>query len=127
MAGVLVACDAFALDAAFSGAWVGSGTRCDSVFVEKNGVFAFREPVDSFAVAFVINGKQLRTPGARCRITGVRKSGERQNLSLICTTTIASDPVTAIFARPTKGSVVRFANDADETGSTYHRCLGRKS
>lgn len=112
-----------AAEAALSGAWLGSSGNCETVFTaRKDGGVAFVQPVDPYAPAFIIAGSQLRTPGATCRIIGVRRTGERRNLSLSCTTTVASDPVTAILSPAADGSLTRYSSEADTLGTRYVRC-----
>ena len=111
-----------AVDAALTGAWVQSGTECEEVFARTGKGATFKKPVSAFAPAFIISGNRIRTPMASCQIKGAKPSGDRRILRLACATTVSVDDITAIFGRSGDGSLQRYLNGQDETGTSYRRC-----
>lgn len=106
----------------YQGAWVEQSLSCDKMFVTGSKGVSFRKPVNIFVPAFIISGNRIRTAQASCRILAVRPDGDREVLKLSCENSISSDDITATFARAADGSLKRFFDDNDKTGSRYERC-----
>jgi hypothetical protein len=129
-AGALVLClaspyaiaTAAAVEPSLSGAWAQDSAECKELFSRSGKSVAFKKSASVFAQAFIISGSQVRTPQASCRIKAVRKSGERRILTLACATSVSVDEVPAILAPSADGSLRRYLNGADTTGSKYERC-----
>jgi hypothetical protein len=98
-----------------------SGT-CDETFTHVGKGISFKKPVNVFAPALIITGNRLRTPTASCTIKAVKPAGERRVLSLRCATGVAVEPVRALIGTSSDGSLVRYLNEQDSTGSSYKRC-----
>jgi hypothetical protein len=112
---------AAAAERSLDGAWV-QGMECTDVFTRSGKAVSFKKPVNVFASAFIISGSQIRTPQASCRIKGVKRSGERRLLNLACATPVALDEAPAILAPSADGTLHRYLNAADTTGTRYQRC-----
>jgi hypothetical protein len=110
-----------AVDAKLEGAWVQDGT-CDETFARAGTTIAFKKPINVFAPALIITGNRLRTPTASCTIKVVKPAGERRVLLLQCATGVAVEPVRALIGTSSDGSLVRYLNEQDSTGSSYKRC-----
>ncbi|WP_112662782.1 hypothetical protein [Microvirga flavescens] len=108
--------------AAYQGAWLEQSLSCDAVFSRAGKSTSFKKPIDIFAPAFIISGNRLRTPQASCRITAVKPSGKRHVLSLHCANAVAANDVTVLMGPTPDGSLNRYFNEKDETGSKYQRC-----
>lgn len=104
------------------GAWVEEGLSCASIFVAARNSIGFRRPASAFAPAFVISGKQLSTPLASCRIVDVRSSGDRQIISLRCTTSISTDAARAVLAPTPDGGLYRYLAADGSAAAKYQRC-----
>jgi hypothetical protein len=111
-----------AAEAGLEGAWLQEGTECADVFARTGKATSFKKPVNIFAPAFIISGNQVRTPQASCRIRSVKPAGERRILVLSCATPVSVDQTRAILAPAENGSLRRYLNDQDTTGSSYRRC-----
>src|SRR5215207_10130001 len=109
--------NAAAVEASLTGAWAQDASECKELFSRTGKTFAFKKPVDTFAQAFILSGSQIRTPGASCRIKGVKRSGDRRTLALVCATSVSVDEVPAAFGLLEDGTLRRFLNAADATGS----------
>ena len=114
--------NAAAVEASLTGAWAQDASECKKLFSRTGKNVVFKKPVDAFAQAFILSGNQIRTPGASCRIKGLKRSGERRTLALACATAVSVDDVPATFALLGDGTLRRFLNAADTTGSKYERC-----
>jgi hypothetical protein len=111
-----------AAEAALTGAWLQGGLACEDVFARAGKAVTFKKPVNIFAPAFIISGDRLRTPQASCRIKRVKAAGERRTLTLGCATTISVGEVTALLGVAENGTLRRYFDDKDQSGSSYNRC-----
>jgi hypothetical protein len=110
-----------ALAEGLQGAWMEQSADCGDVFVTTGKQTRFREPVNMFAPALMIRGRDIITPGATCRILQTEPEGDKTRLSLSCTTSISSSPVTALFSQGDDGSIYRYSA-VTGSGSRYVRC-----
>lgn len=106
----------------FQGAWMEQGGSCRDVFVAAGKGLSFREGTNAFTPAFIVAGKQLRTPLASCTIKGTSRAGERRVLQLACTNAVASEDMKAIFVPRSAAELRRYTSLADTAGSSYKRC-----
>ncbi|MBD2749584.1 hypothetical protein IC232_23165 [Microvirga sp. BT688] len=106
----------------FQGAWLSGSADCAEVYSSAGKGASFKKPVDIFAPAFAISGNRLRTPQASCRIKSVSPAGERQRLTLDCANAVAGDEVRVLMAPQPDGSLKRYFNEQDTTGTLYQRC-----
>jgi hypothetical protein len=107
----------------YQGAWLAQGPPCSEVYSPAGKSLSFRKPIDPFVPAFVISGKRLRTPTASCQIRSARPNGERQSLTLHCANSVSANDVTVLMAPGPDGTLLRYFNDQDTTGTSYQRCL----
>jgi hypothetical protein len=108
--------------AAYQGAWLEQSQSCDMMFATGGKGASFRKPLNIFVPAFIISGNRLRTPQATCRILSIQPNGDRDVFRLSCANAISNTEVTALLARNPDGSLRRFFNELDKTGSRYERC-----
>jgi hypothetical protein len=114
---------AVAAEASFEGAWLeGGSTACEDVFSRSGKAISFKKPVNVFVPAFIIRGSRLQTPQTSCRIRGMTPVGDRRRFSLECATPVAVDKVIALLSIASDGSLRRYFNEEDSTGSSYKRC-----
>ena len=129
-AGALVFClaqtgamsTAASAERALTGAWIQGVELCGQVFTGAGNSVSFKKPVNAFAPAFIISGNQVRTPQASCRIKGAKRSGDRRILALACATSVSVGEVPARLEPLADGTLRRYLNDQDTTGSKYERC-----
>jgi hypothetical protein len=108
--------------AAYQGAWLAGGTECAEVYSSGGKGTSFKKPIDIFAPAFIISGNRLRTPQASCRIRSVRPSSDRQLLVLACANAVEGNEVRVLMAPQSDGSLNRYFDAKDTTGTAYKRC-----
>ena len=66
------------------GAWTTSASDCARIFERRGGVLAYREPVDKFAQAKIIEPEQILSPANACRILDVAHLKDSISLDLDC-------------------------------------------
>ncbi len=104
------------------GAWIDQNLDCGSMFVTKGGKQTFKQPVDLFAPAFIVSGKRLTTPQASCKLVSVRTEGDRHLAKLSCANSVSVGDITLILSRGADGTLVRYYDSNDKSGSRYMLC-----
>lgn len=118
----LTAREARAQTAPLQGAWLEEGEICTDVFIDNGKALVFRRPASAFSAAFVIQGRQLATPLAHCRIGRIAQQGERQVMQLSCTTSISINAARAVFALRPDGGLDRYSAADGGMATRYRRC-----
>ncbi|MBQ0821737.1 hypothetical protein HPT29_014890 [Microvirga terrae] len=108
--------------ARFQGAWLSGSVDCEEVYSSAGKGVSFKRPVDIFAPAFIVTGSRLRTPQATCRIKSARPNGDRQLLVLDCANSVAGSEVRVLMSLQPDGSLRRYFNERDTTGTEYKQC-----
>lgn len=106
----------------YQGAWLTGSEECTEVYSSTGKGTSFKKPVDIFAPAFIVTGNRLRTPQASCRIKSVKPDGNRQRLVLNCANAVSGNEVQVLMAPQSDGSLKRYFNEHDTTGTEYRRC-----
>jgi hypothetical protein len=83
------------LDARLLGAWATSQADCSKLFVRKGGALFYRQPVDKFAQATIIEPQQIRAPSSICRVQRVSHANGVVKLSTQCSDSISYTDQTA--------------------------------
>lgn len=107
---------------ALQGAWLSGSTDCAEVYSTAGKGTSFKKPVDLFAPAFIVTGNRLRTPQATCRIKSAKPNGDRQRVTLDCANAVAGSEVRVLMAMQPDGTLRRYFNEQDTTGTEYRRC-----
>ncbi len=77
------------LDSRLSGAWATSQADCQKLFVRQGGGLTFRQPVDQFAQAAIIEQGTVIQPNQTCQVTSVAHDKGLTKLDFICRDTIS--------------------------------------
>ena len=95
----IVACEssslADSLDARLLGAWTTSQADCSKLFVRRGGALFYRQPVDKFAQAEIIEPQQIRGPASICRVQRISHANGVVKLSTQCSDSISYTDQTA--------------------------------
>ena len=95
----IVACEssslADSLDARLLGAWTTSQADCSKLFVRRGGALFYRQPVDKFAQAEIIEPQQIRGPASICRVQRVSHANGVVKFTTQCSDSISYTEQTA--------------------------------
>ncbi len=72
------------IDSGVIGAWTTSAADCARIFQWRDGVFSYRQPVDKFAQAAIIEPHQILGPANACRIRDVAHVKDVLSVTLEC-------------------------------------------
>ena len=85
------------IDPRLIGAWTASAADCQKFFVRSDGELTYRQPVDQFAQAFIIEPGQIRSPTGACRVVSVGHDKNGMAVSLDCHDSISFQSQTVHF------------------------------
>jgi len=96
------------------GNWAYSAADCERLFQRRGGRWAYREPVDKFAQAAIVESpKKILLPSAICRIDGAREAEGMLKVSADCEDSISFTPRSVMIAlRSTTGLVYSASGDS---------------
>ena len=116
--------DAYAgqLDRRLIGAWAQSASDCKRVFEVRNGRVAFRQPVNEFIPAFIIDPQHIVAANGECRVGKVAVKGDEITASLDCNNKIGFAPVSARFKVLDENEILYGSTDNPLLDSNYERC-----
>lgn len=113
---------AIAAETSVEGAWLDQNLECSAVYVMTGKGARFKQPVDLFAPAFIISGKRLTTPQATCSLKSKSAMNDRTAVQLSCANSVSVSPVTIQLSRASDGTLVRYMDSNDKSGSKYKMC-----
>jgi HlyD family secretion protein len=71
------------------GAWASSEADCTRLFQRRGKALAFRQPVDKFAQAAIVESQRIRLPSAVCQVESASQEGGALKLSAECQDSIS--------------------------------------
>jgi hypothetical protein len=71
------------------GAWAPSAADCDKLFQRRGRALAYRQPVDQFAQAAIVESQRIRLPSAVCQVESASHEGGALKLSAECQDSIS--------------------------------------
>jgi len=83
------ACFADALESGLLGAWTTNLPDCKRLFVRRNGPLVFRQPVDKFAQAAIIQPQTIYMPASSCHVRQVSRAKDVIKISADCQDSIS--------------------------------------
>ena len=66
------------------GAWASSAADCDRIFQRRGRALAYRQPVDKFAQAAIVEPQRIRLPSATCLVESASRDGGALRLNAEC-------------------------------------------
>ena len=87
-------CFADAIESSLVGAWGPSAPDCTKLFERRGGALAYRQPVDKFAQAAIVEPGQILLPSGACRVQSVSHEKGVVKLNAECNDSISYTPVT---------------------------------
>ncbi len=77
------------LDARLAGAWTTSQPDCPKLFVRRGGALAYRQPVDKFAQAAIIEPNVILLPASTCHVQRVSHANGVIKITADCNDSIS--------------------------------------
>jgi hypothetical protein len=110
------------LDARLLGAWTTSQADCSKVFVRRGGALSYREPVDKFAQAAIIEPQQIRAPASICRVQRVSHANGVVKLTTQCSDSISYTEQTAEIKFMPSGEISYSPTGDPSVNTTLIKC-----
>lgn len=83
------ACLADALGSGLIGAWTTNLPDCKRLFTRSGGRLAYRQPVDKFAQAALIQPQAIHLPASICQVQNASRAGDTVKISAVCRDSIS--------------------------------------
>ena len=92
--------------AQLAGAWARSAADCNKLFQRRGSAVAYRQPVDQFAQAAIIESQRIRLPTSICRLERASHEGGALKVSGECQDSISYTSQTAYVKLRSKNEIV---------------------
>jgi hypothetical protein len=105
------------------GTWAYSAADCERLFQRRGGGWAYREPVDKFAQAAIVESpKKILLPSAICRIDGAREAEGMLKVSADCEDSISFTSRSVMIALRSTTELVYSASGDAALATTLKKC-----
>jgi hypothetical protein len=105
------------------GTWAYSPADCERLFQRRGGGWAYREPVDKFAQAAIVESpKKILLPSAICRIDGAREAEGMLKVSADCEDSISFTPRSVMIALRSPTELIYSASGDAALATTLKKC-----
>ena len=105
------------------GTWAYSPADCERLFQRRGGGWAYREPVDKFAQAAIVESpKKIVLPSAICRIDGAREAEGMLKVSADCEDSISFTPRSVMIALRSATELIYSASGDSVLATTLKKC-----
>lgn len=111
-----------AIDPRLIGAWTASAPDCQKFFARRDGELTYRQPVDQFAQAIIVEPGQIRSPTGVCRIVSVAHDKNGTAVSLDCHDAISFQSETVHFKIRSAAEIVYGSTGDPSLDTTYQKC-----
>ena len=110
------------LDRSIFGAWTASPQDCGKLFARRGGAIVYRQPVDKFAQAAIIEPGRIVTPSTVCRVQGATSDKGATKISVDCEDSISFTHTTAYIKISPDGQMIYSPTGDPELATTLSRC-----
>ena len=104
------------------GAWAPSAADCNKLFQRRGSAVAYRQPVDQFAQAAIIESQRIRLPTGICRLERASREGGALEVSGECQDSISYTSQTAYIKLRSKNEIVFNPNGDPALDTSMTRC-----
>ena len=105
------------------GTWAYSAEDCERLFQRRGGGWAYRQPVDKFAQAAIVEStKKILLPSATCRIEGASEAEGGLKVSAECQDSISYTSRSVIIALRSATELVYSASGDPALATTLKKC-----
>src|SRR5271157_4371075 len=108
--------------AQLAGAWTRSAADCNKLFRRLGNAVAYRQPVDQFAQAAIIESQRIRLPTSVCRLERASHEGGALKVSGGCQDSISYTSQTAYVKLRSKNEIVFNPNGDPALDTSMTRC-----
>ena len=108
--------------AQLAGAWTRSAADCNKLFQRRGSAVAYRQPVDQFAQAAIIESQRIRLPTSICRLERASHEGGALKVSGECQESISYTSQTADVKLRSKNEIVFNPNGDPALDTSMTRC-----
>ena len=105
------------------GTWAYSPADCEQLFQRRGGGWAFRQPVDKFAQAAIVESpKRIVLPSATCQIDGASQAEGALKVSAECQDSISYTPRSVMIALRSATELIYSASGDPALATTLKKC-----
>jgi hypothetical protein len=105
------------------GTWAYSLADCDRLFQRRGGGWAYRQPVDKFAQAAIVEStKRIVLPSATCQIDGASQAEGALKVSAECQDSISYTPRSVMIALRSATELIYSASGDPALATTLKKC-----
>ena len=108
--------------AELTGAWATSADDCERLFQRRGKALAYRQPVDKFARAAIVDSQRIRLPASTCRVERASPEGGALKLSADCQDSISYTSRTVDIKLRSNTEIVYSPNGDPDLDSTMVKC-----
>jgi hypothetical protein len=109
--------------AEISGLWATDARNCDKIFSKTQQGFSFAKDSDLYGSGFIIDGRKVVTPAARCDIKTSRQDGATTHLIAACATDIMLSNMQTSFKTINKDRILRIFPGVSDMEIPFERCV----
>ena len=110
------------LDARLAGAWTTSQPDCPKLFVRRGGALAYRQPVDKFAQAAIIEPGAILLPASTCHVQRVSHANGVIKITADCNDSISYTTQTLQIQVKASGEIVYSPTGDPALDTTMIKC-----
>ncbi len=105
------------------GTWAYSPADCDRLFQRRGGGWAYRQPVDKFAQAAIVESpKRIVLPSAICQIDGASQAQGALKVNAECQDSISYTPRSVMIALRSATELIYSASGDPALATTLKKC-----
>jgi HlyD family secretion protein len=108
--------------AQLAGAWAYSAADCAKLFQRRGKALAFKQPVDKFAQAAIVESQRIRLPSATCQLERAYQEAGALKVSADCADSISYTSRTVFIKFKSENEVMYSANGDPVLATTLMRC-----
>ena len=104
------------------GAWAYPVGDCNRLFERRGGGWAYRQPIDKFAQAAIVEPKRILLPSATCRIESASEAEGALKVSAECQDSISYTPRSVMIALRSATVLIYSASGDPALATTLKKC-----
>ena len=106
----------------FTGAWTTDDKACSKVFARSGARVSFAKESELSGGGLIIEGKEIRGPGATCRIKTAKEDGDVTHMILTCATDIMFSDIQFSIRSVNANEIFRMFPNMPGMETKYYRC-----